>query len=360
MDLELTETQTIFRDSLRAFLEQEVPFSRVRDLEKRQCGDDVLWAALHKQGWLGAALPEKEDEGGLVEAGLLVEEVQRRAALVPVAETVACAVAIQRYGSSERASELTRQIVAGDITVVPAVLESTDRFGEIEAEVDDEGRLNGEKCFVDYAATATHHLVAANNRGVVSLYLVDVRQPEVELTTTSTLGRTPTARVRYKNANAEALCDADGHAFLIKLARALCSVQALSCMQVALEMTVAYTSIREQFGKPIATFQAVQHHAADMAISTESTRFLVYEALDALDRGEASEEQVAIAKAAASSAVPEVTMLAQQLHGGQGLIEENDLYFFTLRGKERSLAWGTTEECLALIGRSVEAPQAWL
>ena len=177
---------------------------------------------------------------------------------------------------------------------------------------------------------------------------------------TPTLGRTPAARVRYQNVRAEQLCGEDGHAFLIQLARALCAVQALSCMQVALEMSVAYTSIREQFGRPIGTFQAVQHHAADMAIDSESTRFLVYEALDALDRGESTEEQVALAKAAASRAVPEVTMLAQQLHGGQGFIEENDLYFFTLRGKERSLAWGTTEECLALIGRSVEAPERWL
>ncbi|MCP4037608.1 MAG: acyl-CoA/acyl-ACP dehydrogenase [bacterium] len=360
MNLELTQTQTIFRDTLREFLEQEVPFSRVRDLEKRQCSDEALWAAFHKQGWLGVALPEEEDEGGLVEAGLLVEEVQRRAAMVPAAEAISCAVTIARHGPKDRAAELVRQIVDGEITVVPAVLEPSDRFGEIAAEVDDDGRLSGEKRFVDYAATATHHLVAAQYRGVVCLYLVDSRQPQVEMTATATVGRTPAARVCYQGASTEALCDADGYAFLIKLARALCSVQALACMQVALEMTVAYTSIREQFGSAIGTFQAVQHHAADMAIDTESTRFLAYEALDALDRGEASEEQVAIAKAAASRAVPEVTMLAQQLHGGQGFIEENDLYFFTLRGKERSLAWGTTEECLALIGRSVEAPEVWL
>ncbi len=360
MDLELTETQAIFRDTLREFLEAEVPFSRVRELEKRQCSDEALWAAFHEQGWLGVALPEEEDEGGLVEAGLLVEEVQRRAAPIPVAEAISCAVTIQRHGPKERALELVRQIVGGEMTVVPAILESNDRFGEVTAEVGDDGRLSGEKLFVDYATVASHHLVAAQCRGVVGLYLVDSRQPQVEMTATPTLGRTPAARVCYENARAEALCDADGHVFLIQLARALCSVQALSCMQVALEMSVAYTAIREQFGRPIGTFQAVQHHAADMAIDTESTRFLVYEALDSLDRGEFSEEQVAVAKAAASRAVPEVTMLAQQLHGGQGYIEESDLYFFTLRGKERSLAWGTTEECLALIGRSVEAPEVWL
>ncbi|MCP4038347.1 MAG: acyl-CoA/acyl-ACP dehydrogenase [bacterium] len=360
MNLELTETQTIFRDTIRKFLEEEVPFSRVRELEQEQRSDDALWASLAGQGWLGVALPEQEDEGGLIEAGLLVEEVQRRAALVPVAEAISCAVTLRRHGSQQRAPERVEQILSGEMTLVPAILESADRFGEVAAEVDEDGRLCGEKFFVDYASMASHHLVAARRRGALGLYLVDCDPSQVEMTSTPTLGRTPAARVRYQNALAEPLCGEDGLAFLIQLARALCAVQALACMQVALEMSVAYTSIREQFGRPIGTFQAVQHHAADMAIANESTHFLVYEALDALDRAQAGEEQVAVAKAAASLAVPEVTMLAQQLHGGQGYIEENDLYFFTLRGKERSLAWGTAEECLALIGRSVEAPERWL
>ena len=68
----------------------------------------------------------------------------------------------------------------------------------------------------------------------------------------------------------------------------------------------------------------------------------------------------AAAKASASRAAPEVLMLAHQIHGGNGVIEENDLYFFTLRGKERSLAWGTVDECLAVIGERVEEPVDWL
>jgi alkylation response protein AidB-like acyl-CoA dehydrogenase len=131
-------------------------------------------------------------------------------------------------------------------------------------------------------------------------------------------------------------------------------------MQVSLEQTVEYTRVREQFGRPIGTFQAVQHHAANMAIELESCRFLAYEALDALQRGTATDEQIAIAKAATSRAVPEVTMLGHQLHGGQGYIEENDLYFFTLRGKDRSLAWGTVDECLDVVARHVDQLQDWL
>ena len=131
-------------------------------------------------------------------------------------------------------------------------------------------------------------------------------------------------------------------------------------MAQALDQTVAYAKVREQFGVPIGSFQAVRHHGANMAARVASARLLAFEALSALDRGRASDEQVALAKASASLAAPEVTMLAHQIHGGNGVIEENDLYFFTLRGKERSLAWGTAEECLAVAAGAIERPEDWL
>ena len=70
-----------------------------------------------------------------------------------------------------------------------------------------------------------------------------------------------------------------------------------------------------------------------MGMHAESSRFLVYELLDCMERGTATEEQGALVKASLSRAVPEVVMTGHQLHGGQGYIEENDLYFFTIRGK---------------------------
>ncbi len=398
MNLELTETQTMFRDSLRKFLEAEVSYSRVRERETAQQTDEVLWGALNEYGWLGIAFPADigGGDGGLVDAGLLVEEVQRRAALVPVAEVLMCALTIYRcgasasdggqdpaesetgqgsdasdesggaaaadaeQGSAARCQEIISDVLAGKATVVPSLLEEGDRFGVVAATVDRDGRLQGEKYFVDYAAFATHHLVAARRGGEIGLFIVDAANPGVSIEALSSVGRTPQSKVGYDGVAAEPICGIDGYEFLVKLGRSLAGVQALACMQKALEMTVEYTSVREQFGKPIGSFQAVQHHAADMATDIESTRFLVYEALDALERGEASAEQVAIAKAAASQAAPEVTMLAHQLHGGQGYVEEHDLYFYTLRAKERSLAWGTAEECLAVVAKTVDQPEEWL
>ena len=137
-------------------------------------------------------------------------------------------------------------------------------------------------------------------------------------------------------------------------------MQCVGSAAQALDQTVAYASVREAFGRPIGSFQAVKHHAANMAIKVAASRHLAFEALGALERGRATDAQVALAKASASRMVPEVTMLAHQIHGGNGIIEENDLYFFTLRGKERSLAWGSVDECLAEIAATVHEPVDWL
>ena len=87
---------------------------------------------------------------------------------------------------------------------------------------------------------------------------------------------------------------------------------------------------------------------------------MVYQALDALQRGDDAEQRVAVAKAATSQAAPEVVMQGHPLHGEQGFIEENDLYFFTLRAKDRSLPLGSLEECLDLLATAVDREEDWL
>ena len=361
MNLDPNETQILLRDTVRAFLANELPFDRVRACEKEGRADEKLWAQICEHGWLGTPFSAElgGGDGGLVEAGLLVEELARRAAVVPAVEALGCGAALARCGG-ERGAEVARGLVEGSVVPVPALLEAGDRFDAIAAEVAPGGGLTAEKRFVDYAGFATHHLVAARGAGDLGLYLVDAAHPGVKIEPRATLGRTPQAVVRYDGVPAERVAGEEGFDCLVRVARALCSVQIVGSMQVALDETVAYTSIREQFGRPIGTFQAVQHHVANMATEVESARLLAYEALDALDRGSATDERIALAKASASRAVPEVTMLAHQLHGGQGYIEENDLYFFTLRGKDRGLAWGTVDECLEIVARGIESPTDWL
>jgi len=360
VNLDPTETQTLLRETLRGYLERELPFDRIRALEREGASDVALWKEMAAHGWLGLAFAESHGGGGgsLVDAGILAFELARRAAIVPILELVVAGRALQDWGGQLGAG-LLRQAIAGDALPVPALLEASDRFDAVSLELRG-GRLRGEKAYVDYGHLATHHLVSAQIDGAPGLCLVSASDPGVKFQPLRSIGRTPVCAVSYEGVPAQRVCGAEGLAALVRLGRALAAVQCVASMERALEATVRYAGVREQFGRPIASFQAVRHHCANMAMRVASARLLCFEALSALDAGTATDAQVALAKASASRAAPEVLMLAHQIHGGNGVIEENDLYFFTLRGKERSLAWGTAEECLALVANAVAQPVEWL
>jgi alkylation response protein AidB-like acyl-CoA dehydrogenase len=359
VDLELTETQSLLQETVRDYLEREVPFERIRALERDGGCDELLWKGIVGQGWL--ALPFAEALGGaggtLLDTGVLALALARRAAIVPILEVVTAGRALQDHRGADGA-RLVRALLAGEARPVPAILEANDRFDAPELELEG-GCLRGEKAYVDYGHLASHHLVAARCGGEPGLCLVDATGPRVACEPLRSIGRTPVCAVRYDAAPARRVGGADALAALVRIARALAAVQCVGAMEQALDATVRYARVREQFGRPIASFQAVRHHCANMAIRVASARLLAFEALSALDAGTATDAQVALAKASASRAAPEVLMLAHQIHGGNGVIEENDLYFFTLRGKERSLAWGTAEECLAIAAAAVSEPIDW-
>ncbi|MAG29914.1 MAG: hypothetical protein CL908_03350 [Deltaproteobacteria bacterium] len=349
MNLELNETQLLLQETVHGYLESEVPYERIRNLEKSGDWDRQLWKELVSQGWLG--LPFSESVGGadgsLVDLGLLVEELARRAAIVPILECVVTGRALQ---SSEADGQILTDLLAGDAIVVPALPGPHDVLESGAA------GLSGHIGFVDFGHKATHHLVSTRE----GLVLVEVPQAGVSCEALHHIGRTPAAAVQYASAQGLRVGDNALAETMLQSARALAGVQCVGALQQSLDMTIEYAKVREQFGKPIGSFQAVRHHCADMAIRARSARLLVFEALDGLDRGSADARQVAAAKASASRSAVEVTLMAHQIHGGNGVIEENDLYFTTLRAKDRALAWGTVDECLGVMAESVDQEVDWL
>jgi alkylation response protein AidB-like acyl-CoA dehydrogenase len=362
MDVSLSETQRLIRDSIKEYLEREVPFSQIREVEASGDMDRVLWKALAELGWLGLPLAEAHggQNGELADAGVLIEELTRRAVLIPIMETFASAITIRRYGSENIASDILPGIARGESIIVPAILEKDDGFDTWSLEAGADGSLTGKKYFVDYGAQATHHLVAAKGGGETGLYLVRNETPDVTTQPLKNMGKVPQAIATYTDAEATKVCGRAGYDFLVRLGRLFASVQCVACSQQALDMSIDYVGMRVQFGRPIGTFQAVQHHCANMAIHTLASRFLTYEALWMHGRGEASDTQIAVAKTEASRTATEVPMMAHQLHGGIGLVTEYDLHFFSLRGKQAALSWGSSEECLSLVADTIEEQEAWL
>lgn len=361
MEIALTETQSLLRDAIRDYLKKEVPFNRIRELENSGGWDEALWGYLQSAGFLGLAFPEAlgGDGGELTDLAVMLEELTRRAVVIPFLETMAGALAIVRHGDAAIAREVVSGVIAGTMTIAPAVLEKSDDYADVAATVRG-GRLSGEKRSVDFAQHVTHHLVAARDEAGLGLFLVDASDPGVSVRPLRTMGRTPQCHVSYGNVPARRAGGGESHAFLLQLARGLAAIECLGNAQQALDATVEYVGIRVQFGRPIGTFQAVQHHAANMATMVLSARFLAYEAVWKLGQGIATPREVAAAKAWASRTATEVPMMAHQLHGGIGFTEEYDLHFFSRRGKQRAVAWGTADECLAVIADSIEEAERWL
>ncbi|MGE5595008.1 MAG: acyl-CoA dehydrogenase family protein [Hyphomicrobiales bacterium] len=354
MQIHLNETQRLLRDSLRDLLERELPFDRVRELERSGEWDASLWATLRSSGWLALPFPrESGGEGGsLVETAVLIEELARRAALVPFVETVASALVL-----APGHPEAVRRVIAGEATIAPALFGADDspRTG---AEVVG-GKLSGEKQSVDYPA-ASLHLISARMHDAVGLGLVSSDDPGVSVCPVAHIGRSPKARVTYQQVPVSITLESAELETLLGLGTLLSAVQCLGSAQQAFDMTVAYVANRVQFGRPIGTFQAVQHECADMATLLEITRFLVYQAVAKFAAGAAQPDDIAGAKAWAARTAVDVTMMSHQLHGGIGVTEEYDLNFFSRRARDRALAWSTETECLRVVAEGVDAPEAWV
>ena len=361
MDTALSEDQTLLRDSLRDLLAKEADFGRLRDMEKTGGFDTALWAKLAELGWLGLAFPESSGGGGgsLVDVALAVEELARVAALVPYAEVMMASATLSRFVTPAADAGLEAAIMSGQAILVPAILDEADSFDALAGTADRSAGFSGSRLFVDYGASATGFLVRAEGAAGTELRLIDATQESVKARPLETIARVPSAAITFNNAAGERVAGTDGYAFLLQFGRTLAAVQCLGYAQAALDMTLDYVRNRVQFGRPIGSFQAVQHHCANMALATDAARFLVYEAAWAVDQGCSTGDQVATAKAWASKTAVEVTALAHQLHGGIGVTEEYDLHFFSLRAKERAIAWGTADECLAVAARTIEQPVEW-
>lgn len=358
MNTALSETQQLLQQSIRDYLEREITFDRVREHEANGTTDTLLWEYLQKAGFL--ALPFSPDFGGeggsLTDLAVVVEELTRRAVVIPFVETMACAATLEKFAATDPAKTIIGGVIGGPITLSPALVENPEGQAPVTAAG---GKINGDKRLVDYAEQVTHHLLSASEGGATSLYLVEANAAGVKARSLTHIGRTPLAHVSYENVPGVRLVGPEGELYLRRVLRSLTAVQCLGNSQQVLDMTVDYAAMRVQFGRPIGTFQAVQHHCANMATMVLGTRFLAYEAVWKLDNGSASDRDIARAKAWAAKTATEVPMMAHQLHGGIGYTEEYDLHFFSRRGKDRSTAWGSYDECLSMLAETLQDEPAW-
>ncbi len=336
MQFGLSESQKMLQDNARKFFAGECPMAEVRRLmETATVYDAALWAKLTEQGYTGIIFPEECDGVGLglVELILLLEEAGRALLPGPFFSTVALAGAVlNEAGSPEQKQRYLAPICRGQARATLAVLEdgvSWDLAGLRMAAA--HGRLTGEKLFVCDAPAADFILVAARD----GVHAVEARAPGVSIHPAAGMdGTRKIAAVRFHDAPAEKLSNSAGLARGLAIATVALAAELVGGMQRTLDLTVEYAKARKQFGKPIGSFQAVQHHCADMYLETESARSAAYYAAWALaEHAPDAETAVSIAKMYSSDAARTVGNRAIQVHGGMGFTWESDVHLYYRRAK---------------------------
>jgi alkylation response protein AidB-like acyl-CoA dehydrogenase len=331
MQVRFTEEQELLRRSAGEVLDRECPMQLVRDMLDDPLGvDDALWKQLCGLGWTGLALPEESGGAGLglLELSLLLEEMGRR--LLPGPFTRRATLAVLEEGGS---------------WALEAIALPARRRGEGFV-------LSGLKRFVPDAQSADLLIVPARTgsaEGDVTLFLVETRAPGVSVHPVAFLdGTRKLADVRFENvevAGESALGAVDGGAPLLQdiLDHAKVALCAEMCGGAArvLELSVAYARSREQFGRPIGSFQAIQHKCADMFVQVEGARSATYYAAWCLDaRTPDAHLAACMAKAFCSDAYRSVAGEGIQIHGGLGFTWEQDLHLYYKRAKASEVAFG--------------------
>jgi alkylation response protein AidB-like acyl-CoA dehydrogenase len=361
MDFTLNEEQEMFKDMARKFFEAECDVSMVRKIEASESGHiPELWAKMAELGWFGIIVPEEYDgiDLSLLEVAVLFEEIGRAAFDGPVMCTLMGTLALLEGGTEAQKKKFFPEIAIGEEILTMAMEESEafydPGFVSVRAELNDDAYvINGIKLFVPYANVADHMLVVARTMGKpgdaegITVFMVDAKDPGISLTPLQSVAPDRQFQVEFNGVTVSSdniVGEVDKGLPLVKSviekATAIQCAEMVGGAQQEMHATAQYAKERVQFDRPIGTFQAVQHHLADMYTDVQGSRWTTYTALFLLSQGQPASKEVAMAKAFSSNACQRVSYNATQVHGGMGVDTDNDLHFYFRRSKARDLRFG--------------------
>lgn len=326
--------------------------------------DRRLWSALADAGLLGLAVPEEHGGAGLgfLEQCVVVEEAGKAAAPVPLtAATVLGILPLVRFGSEELRKTWLARAATGDV-VVTAALGSPlgDPLAAPATAVTsaDGWQLRGTLAEVPSGMAADAVVVAARGEQGTGLFVVDPDAPGVSRSRQQATDGRVEAEITLDGVPvaADAVVVAPGpagdaaHLWCAERAQAAMCVEIAGACRAALDLTATYTSEREQFGKAVATFQAVGQRAADAYIDSEAVRLTAWQAVWRLDNELPASVETAIAKFWADDGAQRVVHAAQHLHGGVGVDRDYPLHRYYLLVKHLAPTMGGTTSSLLRLG----------
>lgn len=354
MPLALNEEQRMLRDTARDFLQNDAPVNLMRQLRddgNEQGYSDELWHKMIEMGWPAVAIPEQF--GGLgfgfIGAGAILQEAGKTLANSPFFNTVALGAAAIIHGGNEAQQQtLLPKIAAGELTLALAHEESNhhqSRGIQCQANVDGEQlMINGSKQFVAEGANADLLIVSlrtaepSDKKDGITLALIDPSTAGIKINRVNMIDSRNYAHIDFTNVIVSAgnvIGELDNSQTLLDKTldhgRICLAAEMLGGAQAMLDKTVEYLKDREQFGRKIGAFQALQHRAANMFAELEIAKSAVIHALSAIDENQDLALVASSAKTLANDCYRLITDEAVQMHGGIGLTDEMDIGFYLKR-----------------------------
>lgn len=343
MDFELSDEQRLLQETVARFMADRYDFEARRKYMAQPLGyDPAIWAQYAELGLL--ALPFAEEDGGMggdaVEMLIVMEEMGKALALEPFVSTVVlCGAALRHGATPEQRASLVESIVGGELVMAFAHAEAAARYdiAHVETQAKKNGdawSLEGDKTLVLHGGAADKLIVsarvsgAAGDEGGVGLFVVDARGAGVQIRDYPTQDGMRAAEVSLSGAAGELLGGSTDAMPVIRRVidegtAALCS-EAVGAMDKSLWLTIEYIKTREQFGRPIGSFQVLQHRGSEMFVELELSRSIsMYAAIssrsdDAAERARA----LSAAKVQINLSSRAIGQAAIQMHGGVGMTME--------------------------------------
>jgi butyryl-CoA dehydrogenase len=377
MQLELNEQQKMIRNMVKEFAEKEVaPIAA--ELDKKEEYPTKTLEKMAKLGLLGIIIPQEYGGAGLdtISYATVVEEISRKCASTGVITSVHNSLAawpIIKYGTDPQKKKYLPILAKGEKIGAFAGTEANagSDLGAMQTTAHLKGNkyiINGSKTFITSGPKAGIIIVfavtdkAAGPKGL-SAFIVESNMKGYKVGSIfEKLGihASLTSELIFEDMEVqkENLLGADGDGFKIALAtldggRIGIAAQAVGIAQAALDESINYAKQRQQFGKPIASFQAIQWMIADMATRIEAARYLVYNAAYKKDKGERISKEAAMAKLFASETAMDAVIKAVQIHGGYGYTKEYTVERLFRDAKITEIYEGTSEVQRMVISGSL-------
>ncbi|WP_225033413.1 acyl-CoA dehydrogenase family protein [Paraburkholderia sp. XV] len=337
MDFNFTDEQQQFADALRRYLDKQYGFEARQAIVRTEAGvSDEHWSAFAELGLTTLPVPEAQGgfDGGTIDMLVVMQELGRAMVVEPYWSTAVGIEALKLSGTGDGDdAALLERAAQGEIRLAVAFHEPGARYDLFSIDTTatrhgDGYALSGTKSVVQHGAQADHWIVPARLDGEIALFVVaraaanaqitDYRTIDGQRAATLAFNATPARKLDGRHAGAAALEHIADYGVVLLCAEAVGALDALN------HATVEYTKTRQQFGVPIARFQALQHRMVEMLIHTEQARSATYLAAVRYGSDDVDERRRAVsaAKVRVGQAARFVGQQAVQLHGGMGVTNE--------------------------------------